>query len=211
MFVARAEAYQPKTEQEIVERYRVARANTRRRSSSVEDTGIDLMRKRKEDAEHQASIIICAARESAQRLVLDAVKQASAQVAIMMQDATVTAQKILNESIERLTNAGELQAYINELEATDRRRRTLSPYARIERRFCRLFKISAADVRSKRRTKEVVFVRQAIAYWCCRLTQMSLPEIGRRIGQRDHTTILHARRAYVQKRAAQGKNLRQLG
>lgn len=190
----------------------VARADrTMRNIRPVEDPGIDLMRKRKAEAEYQASIIISAAQDRAQRLVTDAVKAASTQVGIMMQDAQATARKLMDEAIERLRNAGELQAYISEMRAESDRRRGPSPYVKIERRFCRLFKVSSADVRSQRRTKDVVLVRQAIAYWCCRMTTMSLPEIGRRIGQRDHTTILHARRAYVRKRSAMGRKLRDLG
>ena len=33
-------------------------------------------------------------------------------------------------------------------------------------------------------------------------------QIGRWLGGRDHTTILHGKRAYVAKRAAQGRTLR---
>ncbi|WP_162651568.1 helix-turn-helix domain-containing protein [Lentilitoribacter sp. Alg239-R112] len=48
------------------------------------------------------------------------------------------------------------------------------------------------DLTAKRRTKEFVIVRQAAMYICKKLTIRSFPEIGRKFGGRDHTTVLHA-------------------
>jgi chromosomal replication initiator protein len=48
------------------------------------------------------------------------------------------------------------------------------------------------DMRSARRTANVVRPRQIAMYLCKMLTLKSLPEIGRSFGGRDHTTILHA-------------------
>lgn len=48
------------------------------------------------------------------------------------------------------------------------------------------------DIRSQRRTKVVVRARQIAMYLAKTLTGQSLPEIGRRFGGRDHTTVLHA-------------------
>lgn len=48
------------------------------------------------------------------------------------------------------------------------------------------------DMRSARRTANVVRPRQIAMYLCKTLTLKSLPEIGRSFGGRDHTTILHA-------------------
>lgn len=48
------------------------------------------------------------------------------------------------------------------------------------------------DILSNRRTRTLVRPRQE-AMWLCKLhTRHSLPEIGRRFGGRDHTTVLHA-------------------
>jgi chromosomal replication initiator protein len=45
---------------------------------------------------------------------------------------------------------------------------------------------------SSRRTANVVRPRQVAMYLAKTLTLRSLPEIGRRFGGRDHTTVLHA-------------------
>lgn len=51
--------------------------------------------------------------------------------------------------------------------------------------------VSIRDLKSDRRTSDVVRPRQ-IAFWLMRqCTGLSLPVIGRKFGDRDHTTILH--------------------
>ncbi len=54
------------------------------------------------------------------------------------------------------------------------------------------FNVSRADILSSRRTAAVVRPRQIAMYLSKILTPRSLPEIGRRFGGRDHTTVLHA-------------------
>lgn len=54
----------------------------------------------------------------------------------------------------------------------------------------RHYEVSRADILSARRTAVVVRPRQVAMYQAKTLTLRSLPEIGRRMGQRDHTTIL---------------------
>jgi chromosomal replication initiator protein len=54
------------------------------------------------------------------------------------------------------------------------------------------FNVSRADILSSRRTATVVRPRQIAMYLSKLLTLRSLPEIGRRFGGRDHTTVLHA-------------------
>ncbi len=54
------------------------------------------------------------------------------------------------------------------------------------------FNVSRADILSSRRTATVVRPRQIAMYLSKLLTPRSLPEIGRRFGGRDHTTVLHA-------------------
>jgi chromosomal replication initiation ATPase DnaA len=83
-------------------------------------------------------------------------------------------------------------------------------YARIEAIAMVTFGLSRTELVSNRRHKRVAFARQFIAYWCCRLTEMSLPQIGKRLGGRDHTTILHGKKAYVAKRKAMGRTLREV-
>jgi chromosomal replication initiator protein len=60
----------------------------------------------------------------------------------------------------------------------------------IQRVVARYYGISRADILCARRTLNVVRPRQVAAYLCKTLTLRSLPEIGRRFGGRDHTTIL---------------------
>ncbi len=54
------------------------------------------------------------------------------------------------------------------------------------------YNVSRADILSERRTAAVVKPRQIAMYLAKALTPRSLPEIGRRFGGRDHTTVLHA-------------------
>ena len=54
------------------------------------------------------------------------------------------------------------------------------------------YSVTRADILSSRRTATVVKPRQVAMYLSKSLTLRSLPEIGRRFGGRDHTTVLHA-------------------
>jgi chromosomal replication initiator protein len=54
------------------------------------------------------------------------------------------------------------------------------------------YNVSRSDILSSRRTATVVRPRQIAMYLAKTLTLRSLPEIGRRFGGRDHTTVLHA-------------------
>ena len=60
------------------------------------------------------------------------------------------------------------------------------------------YKLKVEDLKSKRRTKEVVLPRQVAMYLCRELTGLSLPRIGDAFGGRDHSTVLHACEKIVQ-------------
>ena len=62
----------------------------------------------------------------------------------------------------------------------------------IQKRVASHFNVSRADLLSSRRTAAVVMPRQIAMFLAKSLTLRSLPEIGRRFGGRDHTTVLHA-------------------
>src|SRR5579862_278323 len=62
----------------------------------------------------------------------------------------------------------------------------------IQRVVARQYNVSRADLLSSRRTTNIVRPRQVAMYLAKTLTLRSLPEIGRRFGGRDHTTVLHA-------------------
>ena len=77
-------------------------------------------------------------------------------------------------------------------------------------RICGALGVPRAAIMADRRNKRLVFARHAVIYWVCRRTRFSLPQIGRMLGGRDHTTILHAKKSYVAKRAAMGRTLREV-
>ncbi|MFZ1816005.1 MAG: chromosomal replication initiator protein DnaA [Rhizobiaceae bacterium] len=62
----------------------------------------------------------------------------------------------------------------------------------IQRIVARQFSVSKNDLLSNRRTRVIVRPRQIAMYLAKVMTPRSLPEIGRRFGGRDHTTVLHA-------------------
>lgn len=83
------------------------------------------------------------------------------------------------------------------------------PFKKIVRRISKATGISELELLSHKRSRHIVFARQAIIYWACRRTKMSLADIGRRMG-RDHTTILYGKDQYVDRRAAMGRTLRKV-
>ena len=62
----------------------------------------------------------------------------------------------------------------------------------------RHYKVPRNDILSSRRSRDVVRPRQIAMYLAKALTSRSLPEIGRRFGGRDHTTVLHSVRKVEQ-------------
>lgn len=72
---------------------------------------------------------------------------------------------------------------------------------RIQRSVCEAFSISLTDMSSKRRARAVARPRQVAMYLSKKLTKRSLPDIGRRFGGRDHTTVMHAVKRITQLRA----------
>jgi chromosomal replication initiator protein len=69
----------------------------------------------------------------------------------------------------------------------------------------RHYNISRTDILSARRTRTIVRPRQIAMYLAKTMTPRSLPEIGRRFGGRDHTTVLHAVRKIEGERAKDEK------
>jgi chromosomal replication initiator protein len=122
--------------------------------------------------------------------------------------------EVLDLLAERLTESGrELEGAVTRLYATWQYMRTsitpdvaetvirdlvhgLEPRRiKIEdilRIISRHFGVSKGDLLSQRRHRSVVWPRQVGMYLAKQLTARSLPEIGRRFGNRDHTTVLHA-------------------
>lgn len=53
------------------------------------------------------------------------------------------------------------------------------------------YKIQPSDITSSKRNKEVVYPRQIVMYLCRHMTNTSLQAIGKELGGKDHTTIIH--------------------
>ncbi|MFT5440752.1 MAG: chromosomal replication initiator protein [Alphaproteobacteria bacterium] len=72
----------------------------------------------------------------------------------------------------------------------------------IQKRVAEHFNIRFADMHSARRARAVARPRQVAMYLAKQLTSRSLPEIGRKFGGRDHTTVMHAVRKVEELRQA---------
>ena len=62
----------------------------------------------------------------------------------------------------------------------------------IQKLVSRYFGITVAELRSSKRNKTISLPRQIAMYLCREMTKLSLPEIGRQFGGKDHTTVLHS-------------------
>jgi chromosomal replication initiator protein len=62
----------------------------------------------------------------------------------------------------------------------------------IQKRVAEHYNIKLAEMSSARRSRQVARPRQVAMYLAKQLTSRSLPEIGRKFGGRDHTTVMHA-------------------
>ncbi|MEG3617089.1 chromosomal replication initiator protein DnaA [Magnetovibrio sp. PR-2] len=62
----------------------------------------------------------------------------------------------------------------------------------IQKKVAAHFNIRTSDMHSARRARSVARPRQVAMYLAKQLTSRSLPEIGRKFGGRDHTTVMHA-------------------
>ncbi len=62
----------------------------------------------------------------------------------------------------------------------------------IQKQVAAHFNIRVADMFSARRSRQIARPRQIAMFLAKNLTSLSYPEIGRRFGNRDHTTIMHA-------------------
>lgn len=62
----------------------------------------------------------------------------------------------------------------------------------IMKHVAQLFDIKVSDFRAKGRTRDVAVPRQIAMYLCDELTHLSLVEIGKKFGGRNHSTVIHA-------------------
>ncbi len=71
----------------------------------------------------------------------------------------------------------------------------LPTMAEIARAVCDRYGVSRIDLISDRRSKRIVGPRHVACYLAAKLSRKSTPSIGRAMGGRDHTTIMHALRS----------------
>ena len=62
----------------------------------------------------------------------------------------------------------------------------------IMKQVSQLFDIKVSEFRSKGRTRDITIPRQIAMYLCDQLTHLSLVEIGKKFGGRNHSTVIHA-------------------
>ncbi len=72
---------------------------------------------------------------------------------------------------------------------------------------CKYYGISAEKMQGKGRSRAVAYPRQIAMYLCRTETDASFPQIGQRLGGRDHTTIMHGHEK-ISGRVEQDSNLR---
>ena len=70
----------------------------------------------------------------------------------------------------------------------------------IQKLVAEAFGVKISDLKSKRRTKNIVLPRQVAMYLCRHLANSSLPEIGNFFGGKDHSTVIHAIKTVDEKR-----------
>ena len=62
----------------------------------------------------------------------------------------------------------------------------------IQKRVAEYYNVKVSDMHSARRSVTIARPRQMAMYLAKQLTSKSLPEIGRKFGGKDHTTVMHA-------------------
>ena len=91
--------------------------------------------------------------------------------------------------IGRTISLESAQEVLHDLLRANDRRITIDE---IQKRVAEHYNIRLSDMHSARRARAVARPRQVAMFLCKQLTPRSLPEIGRKFGGRDHTTVMHA-------------------
>jgi chromosomal replication initiator protein len=81
------------------------------------------------------------------------------------------------------------QTVLKDLLRSSNRRITIDE---IQSKVANYFNIKVEDIMSAKRIRSFARPRQIAMYLSKKLTSRSLPEIGRKFGGRDHTTVIHA-------------------
>ena len=75
----------------------------------------------------------------------------------------------------------------------------------IQRKVSEYYNIRMSDIIGPKRLRSYARPRQVAMYLCKQLTSRSLPEIGRRFGGRDHTTVMHGVRRIEELKTIDGQ------
>ena len=133
--------------------------------SKAEQLGLQLPQKIMEFLAHKITSNV--------RELEGALNRIGAHTQLVRRDLTL---EIAQELLQDLLRANERRVTIDE----------------IQRRVAEHFNVKMAEMTSSRRARIVARPRQVAMYLAKQLTQRSLPEIGRKFGGRDHTTVMHA-------------------
>ncbi|MFA7286319.1 MAG: chromosomal replication initiator protein DnaA [Patescibacteria group bacterium] len=91
----------------------------------------------------------------------------------------------------RIATLDDVKKLYRDIAQTTTRTERLTPKQLIDI-VCRYYAISIEDVLGKSRKRELVLPRQVSMYLMREETKASFPSIGQHVGQRDHTTVMHA-------------------
>ncbi len=83
-----------------------------------------------------------------------------------------------------------------------RHERPVSPILSMKhilREVCWKHGVTKAEMESQRRTRHITKARQEFYYRATMETPASFPQIGKMVGNRDHTTVLHGARVYAER------------
>ena len=93
-------------------------------------------------------------------------------------------------------------------DAIQERKRIIS-VEEIQKSIANRFHLRPSDLKARKRTKVLVLPRQITMYLCREISSLSYPEIGRQLGGKDHTTVMHACRR-IEKLAAEDPSFKQM-
>jgi len=120
-------------------------------------------------------------------------------VAVFLANKITSNIRELEGALNRLAVQADMSGEATTLDgATDILSDVLRSYERritideIQRKVAEHYTLRLSDMHSARRSRNVARPRQVAMYLCKKLTPRSLPEIGRKFGGRDHTTVMHA-------------------
>jgi chromosomal replication initiator protein len=71
----------------------------------------------------------------------------------------------------------------------------------VQKIVCEHFALKLADMKAKKRTKEIALPRQIAMYLSKQLTNLSLSDVGKNFGGKDHATVIYACKQVEEKRA----------